>query len=38
LGIKLGSRVDSIHHKEHCAKDHPEQRAELDAMSFRWGV
>ena len=35
-GMKLGSRVDKIRCQEHYVKHHPERRAELDTMGFRW--
>ena len=35
-GLKLGHRVSDIRHSEHCIKDAPQQRAELDAMGFHW--
>jgi hypothetical protein len=35
-GMKLGGRVDGIRSQEHYVKDHPERRAELDALGFRW--
>ena len=35
-GIKLGSRVNNIRSLEHFVKDHPERRAELGALGFRW--
>jgi hypothetical protein len=35
-GMKLGSRVDTIRSKEIFVKDHPERRAELDALGFVW--
>ena len=34
--MKLGSRVATIRHQEHHVKDHPERRAELDALGFVW--
>ena len=37
-GVPLGCRVSDIRSKEIYVKDHPERRAELDAMGFRWGV
>jgi hypothetical protein len=37
-GMKLGGRLSGIRSKEIYVKDHPERRAELDAMGFRWGV
>jgi len=35
-GMKLGSRVSTIRSKETYVKDHPERRAELDALGFVW--
>ena len=35
-GVKLGSRVDTIRSQEIFVKHHPERRAELDALGFRW--
>ena len=35
-GMPLGSRVNSIRGKEDYLKHHPERRAELDALGFRW--
>ena len=35
-GMKLGKRVNNIRSLEHHVKDHPERRAELDALGFRW--
>jgi hypothetical protein len=35
-GMKLGHRVSDIHFREDYVKDHPERRAELDALGFRW--
>jgi hypothetical protein len=35
-GMKLGSRVDHIRHREDYLKHHPERRAELDALGFVW--
>ena len=35
-GLKLGHRVSDIRSQEHFVKEHPERRAELDAMGFRW--
>ena len=35
-GMKLGSRVSDIRQKDTHVKDHPERRAELDAMGFVW--
>ena len=35
-GMKLGRRVDHIRHMESYVKHHPERRAELDALGFRW--
>jgi hypothetical protein len=35
-GIQLGKRVCNIRHREDFVKDHPERRAELDALGFRW--
>jgi hypothetical protein len=34
--MKLGARVSKIRHQEHYVKDHPERRAELDALGFVW--
>ena len=34
--MKLGMRVHQIRASEHYVKDHPERRAELDALGFRW--
>ena len=34
--MQLGSRVHDIRSEEHYVKDHPERRAELDAMGFVW--
>ena len=34
--MQLGRRVDQIRNQEHYVKDHPERRAELDALGFRW--
>ena len=34
--MKLGGRVDDIRQKEIYVKDHPERRAELDALGFVW--
>ena len=34
--MKLGWRVDGIRSQERYVKDHPERRAELDAMGFVW--
>jgi hypothetical protein len=35
-GMQLGSRMNDIRSKEHYVKDHPERRAELDALGFVW--
>ena len=35
-GMKLGRRVDKIRGREQYVKHHPERRAELDALGFRW--
>ena len=35
-GMKLGSRVNHIRHREDYVKDHPQRRAELGALGFRW--
>jgi len=35
-GMKLGGRVNNIRASEQFVKDHPERRAELDALGFRW--
>ena len=35
-GVQLGSRVSNIRASEQFVKDHPERRAELDALGFRW--
>ena len=35
-GMKLGHRVHNIRSREDYVKDHPERRAELDALGFRW--
>jgi len=35
-GTTLGIRVRGIRHQEIFVKDHPERRAELDALGFRW--
>ena len=35
-GMKLGHRVDNIRSSEHHVKNHPERRAELDALGFVW--
>jgi hypothetical protein len=37
-GMKLGHRVNNIRSKEDYVKDHPERRAELDALGFRWSA
>ena len=34
--MKLGYRVNHIRHREDFVKDHPERRAELDAIGFVW--
>ena len=34
--MKLGNRVSDIRDKDIYVKDHPERRAELDAMGFVW--
>jgi hypothetical protein len=30
--------VSNIRRREDYVKDHPERRAELDALGFRWGA
>ena len=35
-GMNLGVRVNQIRSQEHYVKDHPERRAELDALGFVW--
>ena len=35
-GLKLGSRVQKIRSQEYFVKEHPERRAELDEVGFRW--
>ena len=35
-GMKLGHRVSDIRRRGDYVKDHPERRAELDALGFRW--
>jgi hypothetical protein len=35
-GMKLGKRVSNIRDQELYVKDHPERRAELDALGFVW--
>jgi hypothetical protein len=35
-GMKLGYRVNDIRNHESYVKDHPERRAELDALGFVW--
>ena len=35
-GMQLGHRVKNIRQREDFVKDHPERRAELDALGFRW--
>ena len=35
-GVKLGVSVSTIRSQEIHVKDHPERRAELDALGFRW--
>jgi hypothetical protein len=35
-GLQLGNRVINTRHRGDCVEDHPERRAELDAMGFRW--
>ena len=35
-GMQLGWRVNGIRSRENYVKDHPERRAELDALGFRW--
>ena len=35
-GMQLGQRVSDIRHREDYVKHHPERRAELDALGFRW--
>jgi hypothetical protein len=37
-GMKLGDRVSNIRSNEQYVKHHPERRAELDALGFRWGA
>jgi hypothetical protein len=37
-GMKLGDRVRNIRGSEQYVKHHPERRAELDALGFRWGA
>ena len=37
-GMKLGHRVNQIRDREDYVKDHPERRAELDALGFRWSA
>ena len=37
-GMRLGKRVNMIRTREDFVKDHPERRAELDAMGFRWSA
>jgi hypothetical protein len=37
-GVPLGSRVHTIRTHEIYVKDHPERRAELDALGFRWSA
>jgi hypothetical protein len=37
-GMKLGYRVNNIRGKEDYVKDHPERRAELDALGFVWDI
>jgi hypothetical protein len=34
--MKIGDRGDNIRRREDHVKDHPERRAELDALGFRW--
>jgi hypothetical protein len=34
--MKLGHRVSAIRRREDYMKHHPERRAELDALDFRW--
>ena len=34
--MKLGVSVSTIRSQEIHVKDHPERRAELDALGFRW--
>ena len=34
--MKLGHRVNNIRASEDYVKHHPERRAELDALGFRW--
>ena len=35
-GTQLGFRVHHIREREDYVKHHPERRAELDALGFRW--
>ena len=35
-GMQLGQRVSDIRRREDFVKHHPERRAELDALGFRW--
>jgi hypothetical protein len=35
-GVPLGRRVNKIRSQENYVKDHPERRAELDALGFVW--
>jgi hypothetical protein len=35
-GMKVGKTVSKIRSREDFVKDHPERRAELDALGFRW--
>ena len=35
-GMQLGERMNNIRNAEHYVKHHPERRAELDALGFRW--
>ena len=37
-GMQLGWRVSGIRSEEHYVKGHPERRAELDTLGFRWSA
>ena len=37
-GMQLGQRVSDIRRREDYAKHHPERRAELNALVFRWNA
>jgi hypothetical protein len=37
-GLKLGRRVYDIRSRGDFVKDHPERRAELGALGFRWSA